>query len=190
MFPFELLVQESIAETAQGIPIVGKMNHALFLPDGRRLMAYSLEEADEVATQLPIGGFRILKPVSASLIYPKVNFEEGESAWIQVQHSTAVSAALVYLNMTLTHGHTAQYLFQHEAQLKTASWLHRPRSEKPDDKGLTRTRGLLVLKPEQQLVITRFHNSKPVSVIHLNFKYGKATVTPVLTDVPFDEAFS
>lgn len=83
-----------------GIPIARYNNHALFLPDGRRLMAGKTEFANHLELDGTRMQFSI--PVMAKMVYQQAIFREGEQPWISITDEVeADQLLLVYFDIYL-----------------------------------------------------------------------------------------
>ena len=123
MKPFTLAIAETGQEVWPGIPIKSHKSMALFLPDGRRVMATSISLANVLVN--PLG--RIEDHVHPEIVHPKVMFKEGEQAWISLKDATAtpnIKSVLIYVSAVLPHGWTCTYEHIPSQSPDAIVWFH------------------------------------------------------------------
>ena len=182
MFPMTFLVQEDCSDVQYGIPISKYMNFDMFLPCGRRCKGFSLNEVRSLLSDMPIGGFRINKDVTATVIYPSFSFAEGDTAWIQLKEDERTRSGLVYFHASLAPGFTTAYLLEKDQVIQVVPWLHPPLTMVNEETNYTSTFGLMILEPGYTLNVTRYFEGEPQSVATLRVKYQEGIATPYLTD--------
>lgn len=103
MIPYTLSVYPDSWHIDEGIPVARYYNHALFLPDGRRLMAGKTQFAHHLEPD--VNRMRFTVPVEVKVVYPRTIFAEGEQPWLSISDEVeSAQLLLVYFEVNLSGG--------------------------------------------------------------------------------------
>ena len=151
MIPYSVTIRNNSCEIHDGIPFTGYANHALHLPDGRRLMG----------GKTTFG--RLLKPyqnrmylygdVKTKVVHQHSTFPEGSQPWVSIsENDQADDLLLVYFEA-----------FQPDQDIMPVTWSDPPVEfenvfwQLPFQKGFAKASashgGLAVMRPQQMVTL-------------------------------------